>query len=433
MKTTVILGIISMVAGVLPLGCFASGLVPEQCTIGERPVYYPIVDIGFTFDRAIQTTDNSVATIYMDNTPVAAGTISSSNYVGKNRTQGSVVVSFDHPLILPKGKSYTLVVPKGVISAETSSDMSNDELRVDFEVPATIGFSCPSIENGSVVTAADRIGFYFDTETASIENREIILYREGIPIRTYPCDVSWDWNLGYAGVDFGESIKFEAGVRYSVKLPENSVSAYKRPDIMNEAVSVDFVGGYAEPVQSIQYVWCSLYEDHPGDVLGEVRFYYNQEIALSCNSIVQLVMDGSQVVKEVTPTLSTQNNQWVLSANFEDTPLITGKGYSVVIPEGTLVTPTGDVVVNSRNVMSIDNSSGISQVEDNKSTISIQDGLLTVEGIKAGDEVKIYSIDGKKLYSTVASSESVSMRVPDADICILTVNGKTKKINIHNL
>ena len=44
----------------------ASGLIPEQCTIGDRPVCYPIVDIGFTFDGSISITENSTATVFSD-------------------------------------------------------------------------------------------------------------------------------------------------------------------------------------------------------------------------------------------------------------------------------------------------------------------------------------------------------------------------------
>lgn len=60
-----------------------SGLIPEQCTIGDRPVCYPIVDIGFTFDGSISITENSTATVFSDGHPVATGVLSCSNYVGK--------------------------------------------------------------------------------------------------------------------------------------------------------------------------------------------------------------------------------------------------------------------------------------------------------------------------------------------------------------
>lgn len=74
---------------------FASGLIPEQCTIGDRLVCYPIVDIGFTFDGSISITENSTATVFSDGHPVATGVLSCSNYVGKKRIQGTAVITFE--------------------------------------------------------------------------------------------------------------------------------------------------------------------------------------------------------------------------------------------------------------------------------------------------------------------------------------------------
>ena len=65
----------------------ASGLVPEQCTIGNRPIWYPISEVGFTFDGAIAVAENTLATVYYGDQPVATGTLSCTNYTGAKRTQ----------------------------------------------------------------------------------------------------------------------------------------------------------------------------------------------------------------------------------------------------------------------------------------------------------------------------------------------------------
>lgn len=143
----------------------ASGLIPEQCTIGDRPVCYPIVDIGFTFDGSISITENSTATVFSDGHPVATGVLSCSNYVGKKRIQGTVVITFESPLLLPKGKTYHLVVPEGVIYREGKPDITNEKLEVEFSVPSTLGQATPTVEEGSVVERKDRIGFFFGFET----------------------------------------------------------------------------------------------------------------------------------------------------------------------------------------------------------------------------------------------------------------------------
>ena len=113
---------------------------------------------------------------------------------------------------------------------------------VDFVVPAYISAATPSVSQDAVVSEESRIGFYFDTEIAAVDGAALTLLREGIPVGTYPCKASWDWDLGYAGVDFGERMKFEDGVRYSLMLPEGSVSSLHRPDILNREETLSFTG-----------------------------------------------------------------------------------------------------------------------------------------------------------------------------------------------
>lgn len=58
--------------------------------------------------------------------------------------------------------------------------------------------------------------FYWGTETESDE-QQAVLYREGVPVRQFPFQATWDWDLGQACVDFGEYIKFEKGVNFALK------------------------------------------------------------------------------------------------------------------------------------------------------------------------------------------------------------------------
>ena len=377
------------------LNGFASGLIPEQCTIGARPVVYPIIDIGFTFDGAIAIAANSTATVFLDGQPVETGVLSCSNYTGKKRTQGTAVITFESPLILPKGKTYQLVVPAGVIYREGNPDISIEEIGVGFSVPATIGPARPSVEEGSIVENASCIGFYFGIETAPVENGKANLLREGVPVREYDCDVSWDWDLGYAGIDFKEKINFENGVRYSIQLPAGSVSALRRPDIVNEEAEVNFIGGSMKPAKFIQYVWCSLFDHHPANVLDEVRFYYDLPVALSANPTVQLYIEKENlIVKEVVPTIFEENGKWVLIADFDNAPLVSEEGYSIIIPEGTLVSRDGDVIVNQRNVISVGNSSGIKEIKNAEAGGREYD--LYGKEITEPAPGQIYIQDGKK-------------------------------------
>lgn len=431
MKKRKLIGLASILATATALNGFASGLVPEQCTIGDRMVCYPIEDIGFTFDGSIAITENTIATLFSDGQPIETGVLSCSNYIGEKRTQGTAIITFESPLLLPKGKTYQLVVPEGVIFRESKPDISNDKLEVEFSVPATLGPATPTVEEGAVVEREDRIGFYFGFETAPVEGGKAILLREGIPVREYDCDVSWDWNLGYAGIDFGEKINFENGVRYSIQLPAGCIRALYRPDIVNEEAVVCFIGGYTEPVKPIQYIWCSLFDNHPSDVLGEVKFYYDRPITLSANPVIKLNIENENiVVKEVVPTIYEENGNWVLMADFENTPLIPEKGYTIIIPEGTIVSKEGDVIVNQRNVMGIGNSSGIVEIKNGEAAISTSNGVITIGQVVKGCDIKLFSLNGTMIYDTKTSEGNISIPVPTSGVYLLSINGKTYKIAV---
>ena len=118
---------------------------------------------------------------------------------------------------------------------------------------------------------------------------------------------------------------------------------------------------------------------------------------LSENPVVQLceAHEGKgTVVKEVVPTVRNENGQWLLVADFDGFPLAAETGYSVVIPEGTLITKDGDVVVNRRNVTSVGNTTGIEGVE--VSTTS--DHIYTLQGVRLQQPPKqgVYIQHGKK-------------------------------------
>lgn len=174
MKRNVFIVIFSLLAFIAPKDCFAASLVPWQNTISGRPVYYPIVDVGFYFDCLVGVHDGSVATVVSDGQVIAAGLLSVSSNNGKNE-RGIVVAAFSNPLVLPKGKSYKIIVPKGTVFKEGDTSLANEEISVDFEVPATVGCAMPDVEEGSVVKEKRRISFDFPTETEGVDGAKIKL------------------------------------------------------------------------------------------------------------------------------------------------------------------------------------------------------------------------------------------------------------------
>ena len=134
-------------------------------------------------------------------------------------------------------------------------------------------------------------------------------------------------------------------------------------------------GGHEVPISKIiSRYYKSL------DVLGEVKFYYDRPIALSANPIIKLNIENENLtVKEVVPTISEENGDWVLAADFENIPLISEKGYTIIIPEGTIVSKEGDVVVaisfspyaaETVNISKVCAKKGIKQISITDSQIS---------------------------------------------------------------
>lgn len=145
MKTrTFLLALLSLLISAVSSAATSSGLVPTQCTIGDRLVlgdrlvYGPISSVRFIFDVGVSVTPEAKAYLKNGDETIAEGSLSCSNYTGKKRTQGTVSVDFADELLLPKGEKYRVVIPQGSIFKEGTSDVSNEEISVEFEVPSNL-------------------------------------------------------------------------------------------------------------------------------------------------------------------------------------------------------------------------------------------------------------------------------------------------------
>ena len=421
---------ISVIAALFPATGYASGLVPWQCSmVNNSYAYHPVRYVNFDFDCIVCVTENSVGTVYSENQPVATGSLSTFSF----NTEGRVNLIFEPPLILPKGKTYKVVVPADVIFKEEEPTVTNDELTVEFYVPENLGYARPSVDEGSVVDRERTLGFSFWTEVAKVRDRKFLLYRKDVPIIECTCHASWDWGIGQAFIDFGGWVNFESGVEYTVRLPKDCVSALDRPDITNEEAAVSFFGGFTGHVEPLMYTGNSLSGAQPTDVLGEVPFYYDQPVSLCVTSSVQLynVTDGV-VAKEAVPTPAKEEDLYVMTVDFENTPLVPGKEYSIIIPEATVVLVNSDIRVNQCNTVPVVNNSGVSEIGNTDCDINVENGSVTVTGTSAGSPVTLLSLDGKVLYNAKSNGGTVSVPVGTTGIYLLSVNGKTHKIAVRN-
>ena len=179
-------------------------------------------------------------------------------------------------------------------------------------------------------------------------------------------------------------------------------------------------------------MWCSLFDNHPTDVLGEVAFYYNQAVMLSSDPKVQLWYgDNSEMVKEVMPTLTEEDGQWVLKADFEGTPLTSDKGYTIVIPDGTLISANGDVVVNSRRTVNVGDATGISQVGNDALLLRATKGGISLTGLPTNTNITVCGLDGKVVYSETPNAANVTVHLNNGLYIVKIGNALSRKMYVE--
>lgn len=193
-----------------------------------------------------------------------------------------------------------------------------------------------------------------------------------------------------------EEIRFEKGVNYKLVLPAGSVHARFRDDIVNEKAVFNFVGGYEKPIPPLNYVWCSLYNDH-SDILNVVSFYYDRPVRVTEGAKLQLLEerpenDDWKVIKEAEAYLEVTEDRWVVSADFGGHEMELSVGYSVVIPEGAVVADDGDPVINQRSAVAVGNHSGINDIG--------------AEG--SGERAVLYDLYGRKVTNPVPGAIYIS-------------------------
>lgn len=399
-------------------------LTPQECSIENKLVYEPINQVQIEFAAHVDISKDAKATITCGDKTMATGVITSDTYMEK----GIALVTFDE-LVLPKGNSYKLEIPAGAIFLKSAPDVKNGDLKFDFEVPEKIISTDCSVKNGSSVETEEHIWFYYGTETEPVGSPTMTLYREGVPVRTLEAHVGWDWNLGQVYADFGMKMNFEKDIRYTLVLPEGSLSPRFRTDITNEETRVDFIGGYTKPIEPITYVWCSLFDNSNIDVLNEIRFFYKQAVMLSSNPKIQLFDTGNNLIKEVTPTLSEEGGQWIVTCNFGGVK-VPDNGCYIVIPEGTIISADGNVAVNTKNSLGVNVGTGIECVSNGRLEIKASDKRITIMDAPIGATVGIYSTDGKKVADHVVTSRHFVLNLTSNGIYVVSINGKSYKVVI---
>ncbi len=374
-------------------------LTPSGKTFGDRPYVYPLTELGVQFDRGIKLFDGATAVIKCDGEIVTTATaLDIVNEQGSKRTQGNLILHFEQQN-LPKGKDYVLSISQGAVGwVELHNEIQviNPELNIPFSVPENLGEAQCEARNPALTDSEDLryLHLFWGIETAPVGEPKFLLYREGEKVGEAKARVSYDWNLGQAYAEFDEKINFDFGVNYTLVLPEGSVSTLYREDIVNERFELNFIGYYTDPSEQFTYKWCSLFDNHT-DLLGEVSFTYDRSISLADNATVQLWEgDGESLVKEVTPWIRTDVNCWILTADFGGIRLDSPKGYTIVIPEGAIISDDEIGVTSKHSELRVSGYSGIEAINAERNAGRFYD--LSGRKVTHPQPGHIYIVNGKK-------------------------------------
>lgn len=415
-----------LVIAMLPSLCKASVLVPEQCSLENgSAIDRPLNFIKFSFDGAVVLDGNARAFVmHGDEVVATASSIEERNDVVQNRTQGWIIVNFSGEC-LPLGEEYALHVSAGSVCLQEDNTVTNDELTVAFSVPADMGEAYFDVENEVEVSGKRHLSCSWGHEAMAVGNPEWEVYRDGELVRTYPATVSSDWELGSAFLDFGDLMHFEKGISFSIVLPAGSVCTH-REDIMNREASLDFKGSYDEPMKSPQYIQCNLIE-HSG-LIGEVSFDYSTPISLLPGKPIILSEGNNEddTIWEAVPSLSKENDVWRVVADFGGIKPQEDKIYSVVVPEGTVVTSDGDIAVNKMQSKEIYGTVSVEEIINGGGAIdyNFRENVIT----SSDGYFEVYDMSGKCVATAIGKLSTSDFK---AGIYLVVTKNCSQKINIR--
>lgn len=404
-KNRLVIGILLFLFYFLaPTICLSTYIEPKQYSIFndsfDKPFAKPLNFVELVFEDAIEIKEDAKAFIAQGNVEI----ITSSSFENRKLGNESLLTIFFDGECLPKGETYTFHLKENSVCLSENSEIINSEFSRSFSVPADVGkatFNFPKDSN--IIAHENIISCSWMYEVYGVGNPQWKIYRENELVRTYPADINSDWDLGSAFLDFKEYLNFENDIHFRLVLPAGSVRA-ARPDITNEEVVLDFIGGYHEPINYPSYYWCDLYEDIPS-VIHDVSFYFKEQVSpIPGKPVILTGVNGNECKNwNVFPYIFNDGDNWILKADFEGIELDPEWEYTVSVPEGTVVTANGDIAVNYRQSVSINNRSAGTDIVETDLKGSIPEHgdneIYNFEGLKVQyiQPGKIYILNGKKV------------------------------------
>ena len=344
--------------------------------------------------------------------------------------------------LLP-GNTYDIVLPAGSLRKINDHSALNEEAIFTFKVADACIFGTARLNQLSLViidpeedkpesiTNASFISFGTGVFLDSIDGGKITLYRENLPIATFPVThIYHDIYDTTADYIFPQKMNFEQDVRYSFTMPKGVYCEGHRKinKIYNAEANVYLKGNCGRTFNKIAYSWCSA-SDKRIERLGPVNLRYNTSIALAPNARLQLCEPDGVVLKEATASLNRQTDgSYMLAADFGGVD-ISKNDYVLCIPEATVVGTGADITINERNLIPLNGYVlSVDGVNVNRPSITLAGSTLRITALQQGDRISVCTIDGTQLLSATAANSIFTTTLPQKGLYIVRVNGRATKV-----
>ena len=147
---------------------------------------------------------------------------------------------------LPVG-DYTLVIPAGTIWWKNNPTIKNEIIERPICVPDYLHIIQTSPQKGDTVATLQKFSIMFHCYVTEKTSPSVTLYEEDAAIGTYPMTVINDYgNYTTAEADFGKTLHFKNGKKYSLEVKEDAFSSkaeYTHANLSNRVIRIDFMGG----------------------------------------------------------------------------------------------------------------------------------------------------------------------------------------------
>lgn len=347
----------------------------------------------------------------------------------ENSTTNRVLMMFKESYKFPIGKNYKAVFPASSVYSLSDPSKTFDETIVVFDVAKYFYYTR---FHGGFNGDYKRLQFYFDLNVKSFDDSKILICREGIPVLEYPVDGNdcfSDFDIGRATCGLDHDLNFEDGIKYTVVLPEGSVHSVERDDIVNAEAQYNIEKSCGRTFAPIEYSACSVEGKTDLTELGVVTVDYSTSVQLAPGARLQLVGSDGAILKEAEATLSDNGKIWTVSADFGG--CVVNGGFSLCIPEATVVGTGSDITINRRTLIALDGSvSSVTGVMHLQPTVSLNGSLLTINGVEPGDHVAIYDATGKLYLRTTSTANSLTVDLPSKGVYIVKTKGSVVKVGM---